>query len=152
LQAIAGSPFAPPASQVVTLLAAPAGATLTGVRLLPAGRLGSGWLLVREAAAMAPPVPAGPDAVWDGRFRLGRGAAPQEGTTFGAVGGDAAKLRRHSMLPAAVLRTLPALRRGATLLAVPHLHYPERKACEGLDVVFSPPRPAVAAPYRFGDA
>ena len=51
-------------------------ATLGGVRVQPAGRLGPGWLLTREVAALAPPVPARPGAVWDGRFRLAAGRGP----------------------------------------------------------------------------
>jgi hypothetical protein len=51
-----------------------------------------------------------------------------------------------------VLRTLPAIRHGTKLLAVPHLGYPERKACEGISLIFSPSRPAAAASCRLGDA
>ena len=126
LQTIAGAPFPPATRSVAALAAAPRPATLAGVRLLPAGRLGPGLLAVREPAAMAPPVPAQPGAVWDGRFRLGAAALVPPGATLGALGADAARLRRFSPLPSAVLRTLPAVRQGATLLAVPHLLYPDR--------------------------
>ena len=104
--------FRRPRRSVAALAAAPRPATLAGVRLLPAGRLGPGLLAVREPAAMAPPVPARPGAVWDGRFRLGDAAVVPPGATLGALGADAARLRRFSSLPAAVLRTLPAIRRG----------------------------------------
>ncbi len=59
-----------PVTGAEALAAAPRPATLAGVRLLPAGRLGPGWLMVREAAAMAArrALPVG--AVWDGRFRV----------------------------------------------------------------------------------
>jgi tRNA(Ile)-lysidine synthase len=120
--------------------------------MLAAGRLGDGWLLTREPAAMAPPIAASAGAVWDGRFRLlSCGAFPAD-ATLGAVDADASVLRRASTLPAAVLRTLPAIRHGTRLLAVPHVGYPDRKACEGILLIFSPPRPAAAAPCRFGDA
>jgi hypothetical protein len=46
-----------------------------------------------------------------------------------------------------VLRTLPAVRQGDTLLAVPHLRYPDRDACERLPVTFTPLRPAAATPF-----
>ena len=110
LQALAGAPFPPATRSIVALAAAPRPATLAGVRLLPAGRLGPGLLAVREPAAMAPPVPARAGAVWDGRFRLGDAALVPQGATMGALDGDAALLRRFSPLPSAVLRTLPAVR------------------------------------------
>ena len=138
LQMLAGAPFPPATRSVAALAAAPRPATLAGVRLLPAGRLGPGLLAVREPAAMAPPVPARPGAVWDGRFRLGEAALVPPGATLGALGGDAARLRRFSPLPSAVLRTLPAVRQGATLLAVPHLHYPDRMSVRGLSRAVQP--------------
>ena len=152
LQMLAGAPFPPATRSIVALAAAPRPATLAGVRLLPAGRLGPGLLAVREPAAMAPPVPARAGAVWDRRFRLGEAALVPPGATLGALDGDAARLRRFSPLPSAVLRTLPAVRQGATLLAVPHLHYPDPMACADFPMLFSPSRPAVAAPFWFGDA
>jgi tRNA(Ile)-lysidine synthase len=152
LQALAGAPFPPATRSLVALAAAPRPATLAGVRLLPAGRLGPGLLAVRELAAMAPPVPALAGAVWDRRFRLGAPALVPPNATLGALGDDAARLRRFSQLPSAVLRTLPAVRLGAALLVVPHLFYPDRERCEGFPVHFSPPRAAAAAPYSFGDA
>ncbi|HVC61091.1 MAG TPA: tRNA lysidine(34) synthetase TilS [Acetobacteraceae bacterium] len=146
LQAIAGAAYPPPASAVALLAAAPRPATLGGVRLLPAGRLGPGLLLAREAAALAPPVAARPGAVWDGRFRVQAGATPPDDATIGALGADAARLRR-APLPAAVLQTLPAVRRGNSLVAVPHLFYPDRAACAAVPLAFSPRRPAAGAPF-----
>jgi tRNA(Ile)-lysidine synthase len=156
LQTIAGAPVPPPTASVASLAAAPRPATLAGVRLLAAGRLGSGLLVVREAAAMAPPVAAVPGAVWDGRFRLTTEARLPSGATLGALGADAARLRKASDLPAAVLQTLPAIRFEGTLLAVPHLLYPDAQACNPVPLVFGPPHPAAGAPFRgpdaFGDA
>jgi tRNA(Ile)-lysidine synthase len=151
LRVIAGARFAPASRSLTRLAAAPRPATLGGVRLLPAGRLGPGLLVVREPAAMAVPVPAEPGAVWDGRFRLGREVEVPSGATLGALGADAARLRRFSTLPSAVLRTLPAVRQGATLFAVPHLLYSgcHKRAC--LPLPFSPPSPATAAVF-VGDA
>lgn len=152
IQVIAGAPFPAPTRSVAALAGALKPATLAGTRLLPAGRLGEGWLLTREPAAMAPPIPAVAGAVWDARFRLVRSGTLPAGATLGAVGADASRLRHASVLPAAVLRSLPAIRQGAMLLAVPHLDYPERKTCEGISLIFSPPRPAAAASCRLGDA
>jgi tRNA(Ile)-lysidine synthase len=147
LRTIAGAGFPPPSGAVADLAAAPRPATLAGVRLLPAGRLGPGLLLVREAAAMAPPVEARPDAVWDGRFRLRPGADLPAGLRLGALGADAASLRSRSPLPAAVLATLPALRRSGALVAVPHLCYRSDDASDPQTLVFAPALAAAPAPF-----
>jgi tRNA(Ile)-lysidine synthase len=158
LQAIAGAPFPPPTRSTTALAAAPRPATLAGTRLLPAGRLGPGLLVVREAAAMASPVPALPGAVWDGRFRLGAETRVPSGAMLGALGTDAAWLRRSSplhrthWLPAVVLQTLPAVRLDGRLLAVPHLRYPDASVCATIPLMFSPPRPAAAAPFLGANA
>ena len=152
IQTLAGAEYPPSTRSIAAVAADLRPATLAGVRLLPAGRLGPGLLAVREPAAMAPPIEARPGAVWDARFRLGMQACVPPGTTLGALGADAARLRRSSCLPAAVLWTLPALRCSDTLLAVPHLHYPDSEGCAKFPMLFSPPRPAVAAPFWSGDA
>ncbi len=157
LRALSGAEFAPALGRVAALAACPAPATLAGVRLMPAGRLGPGWLLLREARAMAPPVPAIPGIRWDGRFRLAAAARPPPGARLGALGAEAAaRLRRRSPLPAAVLATLPALRLGEEVAAVPHLGYPDRPRCALVPVLFSPNEPAAGAPFaiveRGGDA
>jgi tRNA(Ile)-lysidine synthase len=146
IQALSGSPFPPPSQAVATLAAAPRPATIGGVRLMTARRLGAGLLLVREGRAIGPPVPAGFGNLWDGRFRLVRGAA-LAGAMIAALGPDAARFRRISSLPSAVLRTLPAFRRGNSLVAVPHLDYPSSGDCDGLRMVFTPRRPAAGAPF-----
>jgi tRNA(Ile)-lysidine synthase len=154
LQAVSGAAYPPSASQLARVADTVAPGTLAGVRIMPAGRLGPGMLLVREAAAMAAPVPASPGRTWDGRFRLSRIGAefsdPQRSPTIGAVGDDAARLRSWSDLPAAVLRTLPALRQGGGLAAVPHLGYPDPRVCEQVRVVFAPARAAAATPFFSG--
>lgn len=146
IQAISGARFPPPSAAVAALARDPRPATLAGARLLPAGRLGSGLLLIREEAAMGPPVPAS-RAAWDGRFRLAAGATPPAGLSLGALGDAAAGLRGISPLPSAVLRTMPALREGETLFAVPHLGYPGRERCARVPLVFGPSRPAACAPF-----
>lgn len=146
IQAVSGAPFPPPSQSVLALAAAPRPATLGGVRLMAAGRLGADLLLAREERAIGPPVPAARGIVWDGRFRLAAGTAP-EGTTIAALGHDAARFRRISSLPSAVLRTLPALRRGNSLVAVPHLDYSSSHDCDGLRMVLIARRPAAGAPF-----
>ena len=147
LRTIAGAGFPPPPAGVAELAAAPRPATLGGVRLLAAGRLGPGWLVVREAAAMAPSVAARPNAVWDGRFRVRPGAGLPTDAWLGAVGADAPAMRAYSVLPAAVLAALPALRRAGVLVAVPHLCYPSASACDPQPLVFAPARAAAPAPF-----
>jgi tRNA(Ile)-lysidine synthase len=147
IQAVSGAGFPPPTQPVATLAARPRAATLAGVQLLGAGRLGSGWLVVREAAAMEPQRLARPGTVWDGRFRLMACADPPPNATLGALGADAVHFRRRSDLPSAVLQTLPALRQGKSLVAVPHLLYPNATACAAVQLVFSPRRPAAGAPF-----
>jgi tRNA(Ile)-lysidine synthase len=140
--AVGGLGFPPDPDLVAALAAHPEPATLHGVRIMPAGRLGAGWLVVREEAAVQPPIQALPEAVWDRRFRLSiRGNAPKD-AEIGKLGDDAAGFRRLSALPSAVLRVLPALRLGKKVAAVPQLGY-----AGGLDelkmtVTFAPPRPA----------
>jgi tRNA(Ile)-lysidine synthase len=147
LRMIAGAGFPPAPAGVAELAGAPRPATLGGVRLLAAGRLGPGLLVVREAAAMAPAIVATANAVWDGRFRLLAAANLAPGTTLGALGADAAAMRTHSPLPAAVLATLPALRRAGALVAVPHICYPSPSACNPQPLVFAPARAAAPAPF-----
>jgi len=145
LQTIAGSPFPPPAAATETLAAAPGPATLAGVRLLPAGRFGPGWLVVREVAAMETSVPATPGAIWDRRFRLLDEVSP--GASLGPLGADGTRFRTRAGLPAAIIRTLPAIRCGIGLVAVPHLGY-ARADCARARVLFCPPRPMAGAAFR----
>jgi tRNA(Ile)-lysidine synthase len=147
IQAVSGASYPPAPDAVAGLAASPAPCTLAGVRLLPAGRLGPGLLMVREAAAMEPPVPAGPGVSWDGRFLLARSATMPAGAMLGALGDDAARFRGRNRLPSAVLRTLPALRVDGTLVAAPHLLYPDATACGRLRVSFTPSRPAAGASF-----
>lgn len=129
LRVIGGRLYAPDQQKTAALAAALRPATLGGVRIAPAGRLGPGWLLAREPAACAPPIPATAGALWDHRFRL-QEAAP--GFTFGALGPDAASFRKSSTLPSLILRAMPCLRRDGEIL-FPAL-------CQ-----FTPPAPACHA-------
>ncbi len=147
IQTIAGSAYAPGVAQVAPLAAQPEPATLGGVRLLPAGRIGDGLLVVREAAAIGPDVVAVPGSVWDGRFRLVACDGLPNGTMIGRLGIEARSWRTRSGLPQAVLRTLPALRVGKMLAAVPHLGYAADKVNIRVTLLFSPPRPLAGAPF-----
>jgi tRNA(Ile)-lysidine synthase len=113
---LSGHDRPPSAAQVAALAANPHPATVGGVQLLPAGRLGPGLLLVREAAALSPPIEAAPNTVWDGRFRVARDVEPNltTGLTLGGWGRDAP--RDRAGLPSAALRVQPALRRGTSVI------------------------------------
>jgi len=112
---IAGTSRPPSASRVAQRAAAPSASTMAGVRIQPAGRMGEGWLLTREPAAMQPDIPAVPGAVWDGRFHFVNQSPATLGTTLGAWGSDAPRDRNG--LPTAILCTLPALRREGRVIA-----------------------------------
>ena len=150
VRTMSGAAYPPSPGRVERLAAKIRPATLAGARIIPApGRLAAAgsWLLAREASAMAPPVLARNGAVWDGRFRLRMAAALPPGTTLGALGPDAAALRRLSPLPAAVLHTLPALRADGNLFAVPHLRYVVRNGCSLPAVDNCAPAPVAGAPF-----
>jgi len=143
LRTLTGAAWAPATASVRALAARMRPATIGGVRVLSAGRLGpGGWLLVREVAAVASPAPVS-DPSWDGRFRI-RGAQTGE---IGTLGADAAALRGVSALPAAALQPLPAIRLRGKLVAVPHVGY--AAGWDGLPVraEFVPAIPLAGAPF-----
>jgi tRNA(Ile)-lysidine synthase len=140
-QALSGRAYPPPSAPIARLAAALAPATLSGLRMLPAGRQGrGGWLLVRETPP--PSIPAGHGATWD-RFRLDAPMLPS-GLTIAALGPPPAALRATTTLPHAVLRVLPALWREAELVAVPALAWGPLDA----RFRFTPAVPAAGAPWH----
>lgn len=144
IMAIGGAIRPPVDPQIKALAARPCAATLGGVRLVRAGRLGSGWLLLREEAAMQAAIPAGPGVLWDGRYRLCHlpdAASGRSDLTIGAWGRDATR-DRHG-LPSLVLRTLPVLRAGADLLATGEELFRGPRP----HIVRAPSRPAATAPF-----
>lgn len=150
LRLVAGSPYPPDPAAVAALAAAPLraigrGLSVHGVLLRPAGRLGRGVLLCREAAAVAPPVPAGADAVWDRRFRCPAGMPDLPGEWIGALGPPPKALRARTALPALVLATLPAFRDAAGgLIAVPALDWPDAGTLAPRRLLFAPTAPAAS--------
>ena len=107
---------------------------------MQAGRFGDGLLILREEAAAQEPVQALPDAIWDNRFRLASHSLPK-GAMIGKLGADAARFRGIADLPSAVLRTLPAVRLGNSVLAVPHLGYAVSDDHARIAILFTPLRP-----------
>lgn len=144
---LSGAVHPPPSAGVARLLAGMRAnprhaATLHGACLIPARASGEGWLLGREAAGMQGAVPIGER--WDGRFLS---AAAPDDLVLGPLGKDAARLRRWSPWPAALLHTLPTLRKGGAIVAAPHLGYPDAAACRDAAVMFRPARPAAPAAF-----
>src|ERR1700677_4858453 len=85
IQALGGRDYPPDRAAVARLAAKPAPASLAGMRLMRAGRLGPAWLLAREGPAIQPPIPAWPGTLWDRRFRISRNAEVPLGATIGAL-------------------------------------------------------------------
>lgn len=108
IRTIGGRIYAPKREALQRLAAGLRPATLGGVRIMAAGRLGAGWLLVREPSACAPSVCAVPYTRWDERFML----LPPVGTgmSLGALGAEASLFKGYNRLPTVVLQGLPALR------------------------------------------
>lgn len=145
LRTVGGAVYPPTRAAVGRLAARLRPATLGGVRIMPAGRhgtgqRGAGWMLVREAACCEGPVAAVVGAVWDGRFRIR--AVPPGAERLGALGKRAAELDSRRRLPAAVIEVLPGFFRDDELISAPHLGRGP-PSC----VPFSPPWPASPAPF-----
>jgi tRNA(Ile)-lysidine synthase len=113
-------------------------------------------LLCREPAAITDErwLEAGDRVLWDGRFRIALGtAAGGRRLHLGTLGRDGwAELVPHltavqqKALPSAVRPSLPALRRGGRVVAVPHLGYARGTIL--VRVSFEPARP-LAGPLFF---
>ena len=140
---VSGRGFPPPEEATRRAAASPTGGTLHGTRVLP-GR--AQLFVVREEAATAAPGTARTGFLWDGRFRVERCDEPDP-PEVGVLGNDAARLRRVSGLPSAVLRTFPALRRNGRLWAVPHLTYPDAMVCASVRIAFRPAHPIAGSPF-----
>jgi tRNA(Ile)-lysidine synthase len=150
LRCIAGARHAPTIDRVAVLARSLRPATLGGVRIVPAGRLGVGWLLVREPRAVQSPVQVCCGAVWDGRFRLVGGPSDEfshdsasNHLTIGALGADAARFRNQDGLPALVLHGLPALRLAEAVVAIPHVGFGDPR----WRLLFDPRNCAAGAPF-----
>ncbi len=142
LRVIAGEVYPPARAAIARLAGRFQPATLGGVRIMPAGRHGPGWMLIREAASCAPPIPAVEGAVWDGRFRIRH--VPPGARTLGALGTNPVETRAAARFPAVLRQTLPAFFADhGGVLAVPHLAVGLAGA-----VIFAPPGPAAAAPFE----
>ena len=174
VRAISGAPYPADTAAIAALAGAPRPATLAGIRLIEANWAADGGiavpslLMLREEAAIAGDVQPVSGAIWDGRYRVRAGPAASgsipDGPMLGKLGDAAARFRRCSRLPSAVLRTSPALWRRSDcgdgvsrtsenggnremLVAVPHLGYGDSQVSALIEVVFAPPRPAAPASF-----
>ncbi len=156
LRMITGGAYPPSPEAIAGIAAAPAaaiggGICLGGALLRPAGRLGRGFLICREPAAMAGAVAAEADACWDGRFRRRAGGPDLPGETIGPLGAEARRFRHMSALPKLVLETLPAYRlEDGALIALPALIWPDPQTVWPRQVLFHPRRPAAGAAFSLG--
>ncbi|MEM8686146.1 MAG: tRNA lysidine(34) synthetase TilS [Pseudomonadota bacterium] len=128
IQAIGGSDWPPGDEPLERLLSwlrsgAPDATTLGGCRLV---KRGASVLVGRELGRISDRQVALPDGqiLWDGRFRI-RAERPISGLNVGPLEGRGwAHLKaQRPDLPAFVGQTLPAIRRGEELLAVPSLAF-----------------------------
>jgi tRNA(Ile)-lysidine synthase len=153
LRMITGAGYLPSPDAIAAIAAAPGqaiggGICLGGARLRPSGRMGPGFLICREAAAMAGPVPANAGAVWDGRFRRPAGQPDLPGEVIGALGAKASRFRGMSDLPAVVLETLPAFHTSdGDLIALPALMWPDPETLAMRRLLFHPRWPALGAAF-----
>jgi len=141
VQTIGGAAYPPTPIRIAAIAAGPGPATIAGVRIMPAGRFGAGWLIVREEAAIAAPAAAAANDLWDNRFRVRAPDGCPAGAIIGKLGDDSARFRDVSDLPSAVLRTLPAIRFDKFVAAVPHLGYAGRDDVARMTLLFHPRRP-----------
>lgn len=144
LRTIGGAVYARSDDAVERLIGAIRGEAFGGAAL--GGCLVVRWqdrlLVCREAARIGPAVPvvAGSACRWDGRFSVRIDAADACDLTVGALGATGFAALRHelgSRLPAIVGATLPALRRGNRLVAVPALNWAIPGSPEAV-MVFAP--------------
>lgn len=134
IRTLGGRLYAPRQAGLHRLAAKLFPATLGGVRITPAGRLGPGWLLAREPASCAAPVVAQSGAVWDARFTL-LNTVPGA-VSLGALGAQANLFRGFEGLPSLVLQGLPALRDAQGMVIFP------------ANVRFTPPLPLAPHPFQ----
>jgi tRNA(Ile)-lysidine synthase len=158
LACVAGTPYPPRLDGIERLCGdlrrgLERGRTLGGCLVTP--RRGS-VLVCREPAAVAPPAAAAPgeSVIWDGRFLLRLPPTAPAGVTLGALGADRIGLCVLGY-PGAARPTLPVLRDGDGVAAVPHLGYYRDAAVErglvGAMLRFRPSRPLVQAGFSAVD-
>lgn len=140
IRSIGGAEYPPAQSAVVRLKDMATEATLAGTRLI---RHAQKWVLMREAAAMAPAQQAENGIVWDNRFVLCLPASVSKvGLMVAAAGyGLARKIRNGQQ--ARFCAVLPALWRAGKRVAVPHLGWVAEDELDlrGAEFIF---RPAVS--------
>lgn len=140
IRSIGGAEYPPAQSAVVRLKDMATEATLAGARLI---RHAQKWVLMREAAAMAPAQQAENGTVWDNRFVLCLPASVSKvGLMVAAAGyGLARKIRNGQQ--ARFCAVLPALWRAGKRVAVPHLGWVSEDEPDllGAEFIF---RPAVS--------
>ncbi|MDI2113354.1 tRNA lysidine(34) synthetase TilS [Commensalibacter nepenthis] len=141
IRTISGSVYAP-VSQSLERLRHLRSMTVGGVKIQPAGRLGDGWLMLREEAVMQQRIKIVPDCIWDQRFRV---VIPEgqmkDGIEVGALGDGYKQFANRNTFPSALLRVLPAFWNGETLIAVPYLDVFLQDHVKNWRIIFQPKQP-----------
>lgn len=142
IRTISGSVYTPLNQSIERLSRHLRPMTIGGVKIQTAGRLGDGWLIFREEAAIQDRILVSPNCIWDQRFRV---VIPtrdhQTGIQIGALGDTYKEFAHRQSLPAALLRTLPAFWEGNILLAVPHLGVFLQDCVKEWQIIFQPKQP-----------
>lgn len=149
IRTISGSVYMPLQKSIHKLAQTMRKITLGGIQIIPAGRMGRGWLMIREEAAIELPKVVLPDILWDQRFRvILPEKAYKENIMVGALGKAYQRFSNRQGLPATILRSLPAFWLGDQLLAVPHLGVWLNDRVRNWDIIFQPKQPATQS-YLF---
>lgn len=139
IRTISGSVYAPLQKSINRLVQSMRKVTLGGVQIMPAGRLGNGWLMIRETTVIEKAKMARPNTIWDYRFRV---IMPEydisDKVTIAALGKSYKQFSCREGLPVCILKTLPAFWHNDKLLAVPHLGIYSDESVKEWDIVFQP--------------
>ena len=146
MQTVSGAPYPPRHRSLASLAPALRPASLGGTRLMAGGRMGR--FLLRTAKSAQFNIRSRPAPTRCGTGGPHRYAVAHHNQTHHGRGGQRCAPRPRILRSSgggAV--TLPALRRHGTLVAMPHIGYPDPVACAALAVTFRPAPPVAGAPY-----
>lgn len=142
IRTISGSVYTPLQKSIHRLLQSMRKVTLNGIQIVSAGRLGNGWLMIREATAVEGEKQALPGVIWDHRFRVVIPEnTPHKNITIAALGNAYKNFSSRQGLPVCILKTLPAFWHHDKLLSVPHVGICFDDSIKDWDIIFQPKQP-----------
>lgn len=159
LRSLSGAAYPPRGTRLDALLdrllaGLTRGVTLAGCRILPRRQ---GLLLCREPAQVETlTLDAATAGLWDGRFRIVVSGKAAKSTTLGPLTSEgwqelaaASPALRRSPIPGAVRPSLPALRVGNEIAAVPHLGWWRAGNADNAHIrcIFAPKNPLTSVPF-----